>query len=475
MIARDQVRLFDHFDANFSTYVDAVREFLHQPGFSHTGEGIRESAELTRQALAKFGAEEARIIETDGYPVVFGRHRSNQPGAKTVAIYSHYDMVPVTEADWTVPPLSASLVDAATLGLPASLGQVICSRGAWDSRGSLLTAVLAIHAMQQVSRTLPVNVVWVVEGEEEIGAPHLRQFIDEKLDELMAVDAVWMPHMNQDIQGVMQIYRGYRGTVKVELEIKGGEWGGTLSGKDLWSAYLPLADAPMMRMIRVLDSLVDDQDRPAIDGLQELVWTYGEDEEAELRNLREQFDEPAMMEALGIRRFKNGRPGKELFEQFLMQPMVNVVGLVGGYIGPRVYTTLPMRVAAKLDIRFPPHVTPADVLKLLRAHLDRRGFREVVIHSYGGYESSLTAASDPIVQASIQACKAHDCEFTVWPQKPSVAPFNMFNRPPLNKPLVANGMGHGGRWHQANEYITVSGIRSLMRYMATFLHCWAEA
>jgi acetylornithine deacetylase/succinyl-diaminopimelate desuccinylase-like protein len=337
----------------------------------------------------------------------------------------------------------------------------------------MLAAVLAFKAMKDATGDIPVNVIWVWEGEEEIGCPHLLQFVRKKFAELDRADAFWMPSMTQDTEGVMRVDRGSKGTVKIEIRIKGGEWGGTRSGKDLWSANLPLVDAPMWRMVRALDSMVDNGDRLIVDGIQDLVRPRDAEEIEELAVLKDHLDEQELMDSLGIARFKRGQPAAELYEDFLMAPMVNVVGIVGGYTGPKVFTTLPMDVVAKLDFRLTPNVLADNVPRLLRAHLDRRGFNEVEIEVLGGYDYSRTPASDPIYQAAFEAARRHACPYRVYPTTPAVAPFGMFNLRPLAKPAVFVGMGHGARAHAADEYITVEGIRDFMKYAVTFLHVWA--
>lgn len=466
--------VFAHIDRYFDDYVGQIQRFHRIPGISHSGEGIRESAELTRECMLATGTADAEIVETGGHPVVFGHLWSKRPGAKTVVLYSHYDMVPVVEKDWVTPPFEGRIVDASVIDAPARLGKVMVARASSDYRGPLMATMLIFQAMREAADDLPVNVVWAVEGEEEIGAPHIDQFIAKKFDDLRTGDALWMPGMHQNENGIMQIYRGYKGTVKIELEIKGGEWGGNLTGRDLWSALLPLVDAPMWRMIRVLNSLTDESDHLTIDGLEELIAPYADEDRQQLEVLKERFDDAQMKESIGVARFKGGKPLRDLVEDYVMRPMMNVVGIVGGYTGPRVFTTLPGKIVAKLDFRFTPNIKPADIPRLLRAHLDRRGFHEVKIAVHGGYDYSRTSATDPIYQAAFRACELHNCDYMVWPTKPAVAPFSKFNQPPLNLPVIFVGMGHGARWHEANEYITVEGIRDFMKYTVTFLNEWAR-
>jgi len=463
-------------DDDFEDTIAAIRGYLGQPGFSHSGEGMRDSAEMTRGLLEAAGAEDLELVETGGHPFVYGHMRSRQTDARTLIIYSHYDMVPLMDiSQWVGPPLEAPIVDATEIGAPARLGKVIVGRASNDYRGPLLATLRALKSMREVTGDIPVNLIWAIDGEEEIGAPNIHTFIEKKRGELQAGEAVWMPGMHQDTAGIMQVYRGYKGNAKIEIEIKGGAWGGTVTGKESWAANLPWMDAPMWRMIRLLQTLVDDDDLPSIDGMDELFAAYTDEDKEQLAIIRERLDVKKLKAQLGIARFKQGQDPHELVENFIMKTVVNVVGIVGGYTGPRVYSTLPMDVVAKVECRFTPGVTYADVQRLLRAHLDHHGFPEAELRFLGGYEVARSSAREEIYEAAFRACQKHNCEYLVWPIKPASAPFAHFNRPPLSKPLIFVGMGHGDRWHQPNEYITVEGVRDHMKYVATFLNEWAES
>lgn len=468
--------LWQYLDDHFDQTIGEIRRYLGQPGFSHSGEGIRESAELTKWYLEDAGSEGVELVETGGHPVVFGRLNSGRPAARNLIIYSHYDMVPLMDLkQWVAPPLEAPIVDAEQIGAPAQLGKVVVGRAANDYRGPLVATLHALKAMRAVTGDIPVNILWVIDGEEEIGAPHLHNFVTARLDELQTGEALWMPGMHQDTAGVMQVYRGYKGNSKIEMEIKGGEWGGTLDTKESWAANLHWMDAPMWRMIRLLSTLVDENDLATIDGLDGLLAPYTDEDREQLGILKERLDEGRLKRSLNIARFKRGQDPRLLLENFIMKPTLNVVGITGGYVGPGVYSTLPMDVTAKVELRFPPEATYADVRRLLRAHLDRRGYGEAELRFLGGYEYARTSAREEIYEAAFRACRRHGCDYLVWPIKPAGAPFAHFNRPPLNKPLIFVGMGHGERWHQPNEYITVDGVRDHMRYVATFLDEWAGA
>jgi acetylornithine deacetylase/succinyl-diaminopimelate desuccinylase-like protein len=466
--------LYQRIDLAFDATVSAIRAYLGQPGFSHSGEGIRESAEMTRDLLAAAGVEDLELVETGGHPFVFGYSRSRRPDARTMIIYSHYDMVPLMDlSQWVAPPLEAPIVDAIDIGAPSQLGKLIVGRASNDYRGPLVATLQTLKVIREATGDIPVNVIWAIDGEEEIGAPHIGAFIESKREALMLGEAVWMPGMHQDASGIMQVYRGYKGNAKIEIEIKGGQWGGKLDGKESWAANLPWMDAPMWRMIRLLSTLVDENDLPAVHGMAERFAPYTEEDQEQLAILRDRLDVEKLKAQLGIARFKQGKDPKELIENFIMKTVINVVGVVGGYTGPRVYSTLPMDVTAKVECRFTPDLTYTEVQKLFRDHLDRLGYHEAELRFLGGYEVARSSAREEIYQAAFRACSKHRCDYLVWPIKPASAPFAYFNRPPLGKPLIFVGMGHGDRWHQPNEYITLEGVRDFMRYAASFLYEWA--
>ncbi|MGQ0569769.1 MAG: hypothetical protein ACT4P5_09600 [Armatimonadota bacterium] len=210
-----------------------------------------------------------------------------------------------------------------------------------------------------------------------------------------------------------------------------------------------------------------------IDGFWSKVRPVTPEERHELDEVRARFDEEETRQILGIARFRSGRPGIELLERFIMDPMLNVVGITGGYTGPGVFTTLPMHVVAKLDFRFPPDLRSEEILSLLRAHLDRSGFPEIQIRRIGGYEWSRTSPDDPLMIAAANAAERHGFEYFRWPTHAAVNTCSLFNQPPLRLPVSFACAGHGGRWHQPDEYCTVEGLRNAMKYALTFIHTWA--
>jgi acetylornithine deacetylase/succinyl-diaminopimelate desuccinylase-like protein len=160
-------------------------------------------------------------------------------------------------------------------------------------------------------------------------------------------------------------------------------------------------------------------------------------------------------------------------EDYYLGPMLNIGGIVGGYMGPQVFTLQGQRIVAKIDIRLVPNQRSEEVLQLLRAHLDRRGFEHAKIRVFGRYEWSRTSAMEDIYRAAISIVERSGKPYQIWPTTPAVGPFGYFNQHPLNLPCIFAGTGHGWRAHQADEYITIDGLRENMHFVADFLHEWA--
>lgn len=470
--------IFEHIDSHSNQYIEGIRKYLHQPGISHTGEGVRESAELTLEYVEELGTENARLVETDGNPVVTGTLKSKNPNAKTIIAYTLYDEVPVVPEDWKFPPFSAEIVEADQIGAPPKLGKVICARAATNQRGPFKAFLCALKSIQAIRSDIPVNVIFALEGEEEIGCPHLHQFVQKAYDDLKKADAFYMPSLSQDEQGNVQVYRGARGTVKLELQVMGGKWGGSVSGKDIWSANMAWIDSPMWILIRALNTMVSETGKIIIDDFHENVRPFRDVDRDEIEKIKESFNEEMWKEKLDIRKFRDGLPGKELVKDYVIGPMLNVVGIKGGYTGPKVFTTLPMDVVAKVDIRFPPDMSSDEVIPKIRRHLDRRGFKMVQINEIGKYEWSRVEPTAAIHRATLKTVGMFKAPYTVWPTGPFVAPFGMLTRGlpgyPLDIPFSLTGLGHGAREHMANEYAAIEGLHLNMKYHVALLYEYAK-
>jgi acetylornithine deacetylase/succinyl-diaminopimelate desuccinylase-like protein len=491
MTANDNVeKTLALIERNAARYLAEFQRYLRQPAISTTGEGMREGAELTLRYVNALRSTSARLVEAGGHPAVLGKTSGGAPHAKTLLIYSFYDLVPVDGQVWASPPFEPTVIPPEQLGLPPGCGPVLCARGAIDHRGPTLATILGLQAIQEATGTLPVNVIFAIEGEEEIGSPHLRSLAEKYRPELEQAQAFWFPRFSQETPGgPMVVHRGYKGAIRLDLVSQSGEWGGALDRRDIWSANIAWVDAPMMRLVRALATLYDEDDRIAIDGFWDHVRPPGPHDLKEMAELDDTFDEETVKRSLKIARFKGGRSGRSWFRRYVLEPQMNVsLGAMPGLPGEEAYTKgvidgsvkseLVMRARARLDFRLVPDLEPELVTTLLRAHLDRRGFHEIAVQRDNtwavGYSWSRTEPTEAIYRALFRACKDGGLRPLVWPTMPSTCPIDVFNRGVLHLPMIAFGAGHGAWWHEANEYISVAAIAAFMKLMVRWLYAWAD-
>src|SRR5579885_3564116 len=204
-------------------------------------------ANLARDA----GFQQATIINTDGKPGVFATLDAGAP--KTVGLYFMYDVKQFDPAEWTSPPTEARIVDK------PPLGKVMIGRGAVNQKGPEAAFLAALHAIRGAGKKLPVNLVLVAEGEEEIGSPHIPQMVrrPEVLAALKKCVGVFMPSATQDLDGIVTVNLGSKGVIELELVSSGEKWGRG-PAKDIHSSLKAMVDSPAWHLIKALNTLVSD-------------------------------------------------------------------------------------------------------------------------------------------------------------------------------------------------------------------------
>lgn len=442
--------VFAWIDDHLEEHVARLQEFVRQPSISAESYGIRECAALLRGYLADLGCEPVEIVETDGHPVVYGERWVGAP--RTLAIYLMYDTQPVSGERWTVPPLEGRIVE-----LPP-FGRCLVARGAKNSKGPLRAFLNAVESIQAATSRLPVNLLIVAEGEEELGSVHLPQFVERYADRLRRADAVLFPYALQETDGRAIIWPGTKGLLYVELECSGARWGRGPREYDIHASWKAIVDSPAWRLIKALGTLVsDDGNTVLVDGFYENVREPTEAELAAVDRLAATFSLEPFRTLWKVDRFIGEGSTRDLLRRYFFMPTLNVDGIWGGYIGPGSKTVLPHRVTAKLDSRLVPNQSKEEVLARLRRHLDVRGFTDIEIRVLGGGEWAQTEPDAEIVRAVVGGCRRLGVEPEVWPRNVGFFPAYLFNRPPVGLPFCSGGLGHGGRAHSPDEYFVLDG------------------
>jgi len=428
--------------------VKRLQDWIAAPSIAAENRGYPEGAERMAQLARDAGFQHATVIETDGKPGVFATLDAG--ASKSVGLYFMYDVKQFDPAEWASPPLEARIVDK------PGLGKAIVGRGAVNQKGPEAAFLAALHAIRGAGKKMPVNLVLIAEGEEEIGSPHIGQLVrrPEVLAALKNTIGVFMPSAEQEPDGVVTVSLGAKGIVELELVASGEKWGRGPK-KDVHSSLKAMIDSPAWRLVKALDTLVSE------DGNTITIDNYPKPrpltaaEKAMVASAAKRSDEATMRSQLSVDHWIDDLPWAEANERLESQPTVNIEGLVGGYTGPGGKTVLPHRAAAKLDLRLVPDMKFSDAVAALKAHLVKRGFADIEVNVTGGYDPTSTSASAPLIQAQIAVLKRGGADPVMWLRNAGSYPGYVFTGPPLNLAAGHWGLGHGSGAHAPDEYYVI--------------------
>jgi len=455
----DLQKVLEHLEENFTQDLERVRQFLRMPSVSYTGEGIRETAGRLKEMIEELGGS-AEVVETKGHPIVYGE--MDEGADRTLLIYGMYDVMPTDEEGWTVDPWAAEIKE-----LP-QFGPCIINRGAVNTKGPLAAFFNTLRAIKNVNGKLPVNLLFAIEGEEEMGSRNFPAFLEQYKDKLSKAEAVLFPFFDQDEAGTPSLTLGTKGLLYFELICKGGDWGGPTS-RGIHGSFNAWVKNPAWRLVKALSTLVDEDENILVEGMLDGISPLVPEE----REILQQqiaaglFDEQVFLENYDVKRLKYDGKGIEVWEKLFSRPQLNIDGIFSGYSGPETKTLLPHIATAKVDVRMVPHMEPDQVVKAIRAHLDKHGFADIEMKIYNKYYWSKVSVNEAVVQAMIETYREMGKEPQIWPLNPGSAPYYVFERY-LQIPYVTGGMGHGARQHSSDEYCTVQGVLDFEKSMAIF-------
>jgi acetylornithine deacetylase/succinyl-diaminopimelate desuccinylase-like protein len=369
-----------------------------------------------------------------------------------------YDVKHFDPQEWSSPPLEAAIVDK------PGLGKAVMGRGAVNQKGPQAAFLAALHAIRSAGRIMPVNLVLVAEGEEEIGSPHIGQIVNrpEVQAALAETIGVFMPSARQDREGLVTVSLGAKGVIEVQLIASGEKWGRG-PGKDVHSSLKAMIDSPTWHLVKALNTLVsEDGNTITIDNYPKPLPLSAE-QKAMIAEAASRQNEAKMKEGLSTQQWIDNLSFVEALERLESQPTVNIEGLVGGYTGPGGKTVLPHKAEAKLDLRLVPDMKAEDALSALKAHLVNHGYGDIEVIFSGGYDPTSTPASAPLIQAQISTLKKSEIDPILWPRSAGSYPGYIFTGSPLNLASGHYGLGHGSGAHAPDEYFVIESTNPNVR------------
>ncbi|CAN5206227.1 M20/M25/M40 family metallo-hydrolase [soil metagenome] len=374
---------FDAFvRAHTRQYVEELKDLIRQPSVSAQGIGIEETARLVLSRAGAAGIDASIQRVEGGPPTVVGETGT---GPRAILVYDHFDVQPPEPLDeWVTPPFE-----------PAERDGLLFGRGVSDNKGNLMARLQAIEAYRQTLGELPLRVRILFEGEEEIGSEHLAAFVQLHRERLRADGCVWEAGY-KDAAGRPVVSLGLKGICYVDLTVRG-------TAADAHSSLGTILPNAAWRLVWALSTLKSATDEIAVDGLTGLVRPPRDADLALLEAIP--YDEAELKRIHGIGSFIGGLSGTALKRKHFFEPTCTICGLASGYQGAGSKTVLPALASAKVDFRLVPDLTPEIVLRLLREHLDRRGFADVEIVPHHGERPSRWPADSLAARASIEACR----------------------------------------------------------------------
>jgi acetylornithine deacetylase/succinyl-diaminopimelate desuccinylase-like protein len=428
--------------------VQRLQEWIALPSIAAENLGFPAGPEHMARLLKEAGFQRAEIMETDGLPGVFA---TLDAGAeKSVGVYFMYDVKQYDPAEWSSPPLEARMVDK------PGLGKAIMGRGAVNQKGPQSAFIAALHAIRSAGRKMPVNIVLVAEGEEEIGSPHIGQIVHrpEVQAALAETVGVFMPGALQDQNGTVTVSLGAKGVIEVQLTASGEKWGRG-PGKDVHSSLKAMIDSPSWHLVQALSTLVsEDGNTITIDNYPKPL-PVSKAEKAMIAEAAKRREEAQLKRLYSTEVWIDDLPFEQALERLVSQPTVNIEGLVGGHTGPGGKTVLPHKAEAKLDLRLVPDMTAEGALAALKAHLEKRGYGDIEVNMSGGYGPTSTDLNAALIQAHIAVLKQNGIDPLIWPRNAGSYPGYIFTGKPLGLASGHFGLGHGGGAHAPDEYFLI--------------------
>lgn len=444
-----------YYQQHESEFLEGLKTFLRIPSISTFPENkpdIRRAAEFVLNELRAAGMTTAELIEGNGNPLVYAEWMG-APGKPTILFYGHYDVQPPDPLEeWKSPPFE-----------PTIRGNDIFARGATDDKGQTYIQIKAVEGLLKTTGKLPVNVKFLIEGEEEMGGEHIEAYVQSKPPRLKA-DAAVICDTEMFAPDLPTICVGLRGLVYTELHVQGAD-------HDLHSGvYGGAAPNPIMAIAEILTALKDRDGRLKIPGFYDrVVPPSGKEREAWARL---PFDEKEYTEKEMGAKELTGEPGVPLFERVWARPTLEVHGIRGGFTGEGAKTVIPARAVAKISTRLVADQRPDEALAQLKAAIaaacPRGVTAELKVLSIGA--PSLTNPDNRYIHASAEAMKEVFGAETVYIRSGGAIPIvGLFDRH-LGIPSVMMGFGlPDDNLHAPNEKFHLPnffrGIEAVARYL----------
>ncbi|MDW0108560.1 dipeptidase [Sporosarcina aquimarina] len=446
-------QLNEYFVKNRDTHLNQMKEFLSIPSISALSEhkpDMQKAADWLAGSFEEAGLENISIEPTKGHPVVYADwlHAEGQP---TILIYGHYDVQPVDPLHlWKSAPFEPEIRD-----------DKMFARGSTDDKGQVFMHVKAVEALMQLDGKLPLNVKFIIEGEEEVGSPNLVPFIKEHQEKL-AADTIVISDTALYAPGQPAICYALRGLSGVQIDVYGAK-------SDLHSGvYGGGIQNPIHAIAEILASFHDQEGTITVDGFYDNVRPLSDEERQAYKELN--FDEEELKNEMEVPAL-HGEAGYSFLERTSARPTLEVNGVFGGFSGEGIKTVLPAEAGAKITCRLVPDQDPAEIVEKLKAHVEKHKPEgvKVTVTPFDQGLPFITPFDHPALKAASRSYEKVYNVPTVYTRGggsiPIVADFDDI----LGLPVVLMGFGlETENLHGPNEHLTLENFDKGLRVLGDY-------
>ncbi len=490
-IPEELQQVFDYIDANVDDHVMNLRRWIQQPSISNSGEGIQESAQMVKGFFDQLGCQISEVHDIPmtewgqpGNPVVYAD--CDYGKEHTLLIYWMYDTMPITQPEaWVLPPFDGELTEF------GPFQKVMIGRGATNSKGPQMVQWNAFHSILEVTGTMPVNLIFIAEGDEERMSIGLRQFVREN-PELFAHAEAMYRFGSQSRSGAAGIGGGSEGCVYIELTTSGASWGRGPVASNIHGAHKRSTDAPALRHIKMLSTLIsDDGNDVLVPGFYEGASPLTDAEEAMFQAAAENIDMAIAAENIGVARFMSDDP-LEYLKSARYGISFNMDGVWAGNMYPGgAGAILPNRITSKHNMRYVPDMDGLEMVQKIRDYLDSQGYEDVELTIIGDVPWSKSTYDNRAAHSLMRTYDIFGIRYRepipdetilggYWPAYLfSGRDADLPGGTDLSMPIVGGAGGHGGGAHAANEFWVIEGsgevygMAGAEKSIATFLYAYA--
>ena len=490
-IPEELQKVFQHIDDNVDRHTMNLRRWIQQPSISNSGEGIPESAQMVKGFFDQLGCQQSQVYEIPmtewgqpGNPVVYAN--CDYGKEHTILIYWMYDTMPITQPEaWVLPPFDGEFTEF------GSFKKVMIGRGATNSKGPQMTQWNAFHSIYEETGSMPVNLIFIAEGDEERMSIGLRQFVRENPDLFAEAEAMYR-FGSQSRSGAAGIGGGSEGCVYIELTTSGASWGRGPVASNIHGANKRSTDAPALRHVKMLSSLVsDDGNRALVPGFYDGADPLNEEEEAMFQRAAENIDMAVAAENIGVARFISDDPLTYL-KSARYGISFNMDGVWAGNMYPGgAGAILPNRITSKHNMRYVPSMDGLEMVQKIRDYLDEQGYEDVEMTIIGDVPWSKSSYDNQAAHSLLRTYDIFGIRYRDPLEEESILggywPAYLFSGRDgdfadgtnLSMPIVGGAGGHGGGAHAANEFWVIEGAGEVYgmaggeKTVATFLYAYA--